>query len=177
MAWEEELFALFDDLERQAEAMYDAERALELVDRGRAEYAAVSLASRLMASLDAPLTVEVLGVGPVAGDLRRMGRGWLLLEGSGQDWVVRLEAVTAVRGASDRSVPEPAWSPVTRLGLGSALRRLADAGDRCVIHLVDGGRRDGTVRRVGADFAEVEGAGGRLELVAFTALAAVQRRD
>ena len=26
MAWEDELFALLDDLERQAEALYDAER-------------------------------------------------------------------------------------------------------------------------------------------------------
>ena len=33
MAWEEELFGFLDDLEQQAEALYDAERAPELADR------------------------------------------------------------------------------------------------------------------------------------------------
>ena len=33
MSWEEELFALLDDLEEQAEALYDAERDAELADR------------------------------------------------------------------------------------------------------------------------------------------------
>ena len=35
MAWEEQLFALLDDLEQQAEALYDAEREAELADRSR----------------------------------------------------------------------------------------------------------------------------------------------
>ena len=34
---------------------------------------------------------------------------------------------------------------MSRLGLGSALRRLADAGERCVLHCVDGTRRDGVL--------------------------------
>ena len=42
MAWEEELFALLDDLEQQAEALYDAERDAELADRSRAEYQQVT---------------------------------------------------------------------------------------------------------------------------------------
>jgi hypothetical protein len=177
MAWEDELFALFDDLEQQAAAAYDAERAVDLADRSRAEYASVTLASRLMASVAGPVVAEVLGVGAVSGTLRRVGEGWLLVGGPGQDWVLPLAAVAAVRGASDRSVPELAWSPVTRLGLGSALRRVADAGDRCVVHLVDGGRHEGEVRRVGRDFVELAVAGGRVVLVSFTALAAVQRRE
>ena len=47
----ERFFALFDDLEQQAESLYAEERDLELADRTRAEYSAVTLASRLMASL------------------------------------------------------------------------------------------------------------------------------
>ena len=59
MTWEEQLFSLLDDLEQQAEALYDSERDVELADRSRAEYAHVSLASRLMASLDDEVGLEV----------------------------------------------------------------------------------------------------------------------
>ena len=174
MNWEEQLFSVLDDLEQQAEALYDAERDLELADRSRSEYAQVTLASRLMASLDAEVTLELRGVGRVAGILQRVGTGWCLLHSAGQDWIVRAEAIVIVRDASTRSVPEVAWSPVTRLGLGSALRRVADTGDRCLVHLVDGGRHDVVLTRVGEDFVEGTDAGARPVLVAFSALAAVQ---
>ena len=38
-SWDDQLFALFDDLEGQASALYELERDAELVDRSRAEYA------------------------------------------------------------------------------------------------------------------------------------------
>ena len=60
MSWEEDLFALFDELEGQAEALYDAERAPELADRSRAEYQQVTLASRLMAEVGASIHLEVV---------------------------------------------------------------------------------------------------------------------
>ena len=136
MGWEEDLFALFDDLEQQAEALFDGERAPELADRSRAEYQQVTLASRLMASVADDVTLDVRGVGPVAGRLDRVATGWCLVGTvPGQDWVVALARSPRVRGASERSVPEVAWSPLTRLALGSALRRLADSGERCVLHL------------------------------------------
>ncbi len=180
MTWEEELFAVLDDLEQQAEALYDVERSAELADRSRAEYQQVTLASRLMASLATPVRLEVVGVGVVTGTLDRVGTGWCLLAGHGQDWVIRLEAVAAVHGASDRSLPEVAWSPIAGLGLGSALRRIADAGERCVVHTIDGTAHDVLLRRVGADFVEaVAGEVGedRTLLVAFASLAAVQSRE
>lgn len=179
MTWEEELFAFLDDLEQQAAGLYDLDRQAEVADRSRAEYRSVALASRLMASVDTELSLSVLGVGTVRGRLERVAAQWCLVGAPGTDWVVRLDAVGAVEGASDRAVPEVAWSPVSQLGLGSALRRLADAGERCVLHRVDGGRHDGVLSRVGEDFVEVlEGdpASGRLSLVAFGALAAVQSR-
>jgi hypothetical protein len=174
--WDEQLFAFLDDLEQQAQALYDADRASELADRSRSEYAAVSLVSRLMASMDDDLTLEVLGVGPVGGRLRRVGPDWCLVHGSAQDWVVRLDAVRSVEGVSERSVPEVAWSPVSRLGLASALRRLADTGADCRVHAVDGTVRDGRLTRVGADFAEMRVGEERLVLVARATLAAVQSR-
>jgi len=176
MGWEDDLFALFDDLEDRAAALYDAEREPELADRRRAEYRHVSLVSRLMASVDAEVTLDVLGVGAVAGRLERVGDGWCLLAGAA-DWIVVLASISAVHGASDRSVPEVAWSPLARLGLGSAMRRLADSGLRCVLHLRDGSARDGVLRRVGGDFVELRTAGDRIVLVGFDALAAVQSRD
>ncbi len=177
MSWEGDLFALFDDLEQQAEAMYDAERGVELADRSRAEYHHVTLASRLMASVDQAVVLDVRGIGPVAGTLERVGTGWCLLRGAAQDWVVRVEAIVVVHGGSDRSVPEVAWSPVAKLGLGSALRRVADAGERCMLHLVDGSLHEAVLRRVGADFVEAQVGEGRTVLVGFAALAAVQSRD
>ena len=177
MAWEEELFALLDDLEQQAEALYDAERDAELADRSRAEYQQVTLASRLMASVGEQLRLDVRGVGVIAGTLDRVGTGWCLVTGTAQDWVVRQDAVVAVHDASPRSVPEIAWSPIARLGLGSALRRIAEAGERCVVHLVDGAAHDAVLRRVGADFVEATVGEGRGVLIAFGSLAAVQSRD
>jgi hypothetical protein len=180
MSWEDDLFALFDDLEGQADALYDAERDPELADRSRAEYQQITLASRLMASLDQAVTLELLGVGAVSGTLVRVATGWCLLSGDSSaapDWIVPLTALTRVTGASERSVPEVAWSPLTRLSLGSALRRVSESGERCVVHLVDGSRHDGTLRRVGQDFVEVVDAGDRRALVPFAHLAAVQSRE
>lgn len=176
VTWEERLFAVLDDLEQQAAGLYAVDRAAELADRSRSEYATVTLASRLMASVAHELVLTVAGIGQVGGELQRLGAGWALLHGPGGDWVVPLDAIAAVRGASPRSVPEVAWSPLTRLGLGSALRTLSDAGERCLVHLRDGTRWDGRMLRVGADFAELEVAQGRVELVSFGALAAVQSR-
>lgn len=176
MAWEEELFVLFDDLEQQAEALYDADRAAELADRSRSAYHEVTLASRLMASVGGSVAVDVRGPGLVTGTVERVGTGWFLLRGAAQDWVVALSAVQLVHGASARSLPEPAWSPVAGLGLTSALRRLAEAAERCVLHLVDGTRHEAVLHRVGADFVEAGLPGDRTVLVALGALAAVQSR-
>ncbi len=177
MSWEEELFAYLDDLEGRASALYAAERAPELADRSRAEYQSVTLSARLMASVDHEVTLELTGVGAVSGRLARVAAGWCLLSGAGQDWVVRLEAVAALHGGSDRAVPELAWPAVARLGLGAALRHLAESAEPCSVHLTDGRRHDGTLVRVGADFAELAtGEAGRPVLVAFAHLAAVQSR-
>jgi len=177
VAWEEELFDYLDDLEGQAAALYDADRAPELADRSRAEYRQVSLAARLMASVDHDVTLELAGAGPVSGRLSRVATGWCLVSGPGQDWVVRLDAIMSLQGASDRAVPELAWPTVARLGLGAALRRLTDCAEPCTLHLADGRRHDGVLLRVGADFVELSaGEVGRVVLVALDHLAAVQSR-
>ncbi|SEC66717.1 hypothetical protein SAMN04489844_2740 [Nocardioides exalbidus] len=177
MSWEHELFALLDDLEGQAAAAWEDEREAELADRARAEYGSVTLASRMMASVGHDVAIDLPHVGRLEGRLARVGEGWCLLSAQGQDWVVPLRFVSAVRGASERSVPDVAWSPVDRLGLGAALRRIGDAGERCLVHLVDGSRHEAWVQRVGADFAEWRATSGETFLVPYDALVAVQRRE
>lgn len=182
MSWDEELFAILDEVEAQAAAAFADERDLELVDRARAEYAEVTLTGRLMASVGAPIELEVRGVGRVSGTLSRVARSWCLVRGRDQEWVVAMAAVSSVTGASARAVPELAWSPLTALGLGSALRRIAQSQDRCVLHTLDGRRHEALLLRVGADFVEVAtGQDGRHQqrggpLIALGSVAAIQRR-
>lgn len=176
MAWEEQVFALLEDLEQQAESLYHAERRIELVDRGRAEYAGVSLAARLAASTGSEVELEITGVGRLTGRLDRVAAGWLVLEIARQEWVVRTTAVVEVHGASARALPEVAWGAVARLGVGSAVRGMADAAQSCTWHRLDGGRVEGVPVRVGADFVELRtGEAGRTVLVALDALAAIRQ--
>jgi hypothetical protein len=174
--WEERLFAFLDDLEGCAEGLFDCARETDLVDRSRAEYAAVTLAGRMMASKGDRVVLDVLGVGLIEGVLQRVGPDWCLVHGAAQDWVVCSSAVISVEGASERAVPEVAWSPVCRLGLGSALRRLAEVGEPCVVYAVDGSARPVVLRRVGRDFVEAVAGEGRRLLLGLEAIAVVQSR-
>lgn len=175
--WDERLSALFDDLEQQAESAFAVERDAEVADRAQAEYAHVGLATRLMASAGRPVTLRVSGVGRVAGTLQRVADGWCLVAGDAGQWLVRTAAVQTATGLSPRSVPETAWPVAARLGLGSALRRIAADGDECRVFTVDGGYHDVRLARVGADFVEARtGEGGEPVLFAFGTIAAVARR-
>ncbi|MCD6640856.1 MAG: hypothetical protein LT071_13185 [Nocardioides sp.] len=177
MGWEEQLFDVFDDLEGQARALWAADREAELADRAHSEYASVTLASRLMASLGTQVDIEVRSVGRVSGEVSRVGADWCLLGAGGRQWIVSLPAVVCVSGAAPRSVPEVAWSPVHRLTMSSALRRLADSGQRCVVRLVDGRAPEGRVLRVGADFLELRTAGDEPVLLARAAVVAVHCQE
>lgn len=171
------MFAFLDDLEGQAEALYADERDVELIDRSRAEYATVTLVGRLMASVGQAVEIEVRGVGPICGTLDRVAQTWCLISGHGQEWFVPRQSIAAVVGASSRAKPEVAWSPLTRLSLGSALRRIADAGDRCLVHTLDGDRHEVVLSRVGADFVEAATDRRQSLLLVLDAVAAIQRRN
>ena len=186
MSWADALCGIFDDLEQQAEGLHLAERDADVADRSVGEYAKVNMASRLHASVGAPLTMTVSGVGRLHGILVRVGLDWCLLRGetAGQEWIVRLAALTDVRGASGRAVTEPARTVLTRLALGSALRGVVDSGTTTTLLLVDGAAARGSLLRVGADFVEIcedgsedlaRGRGRPTVLHPFTALAAVRR--
>ncbi len=181
MTWEEGIFGFLDDLEHRAGALFEADRDVEVADRSRTEYQQVTLGSRLQASVGRDVVLHVVGVGALRGRLGRVCATWCLMNATAtataRDWLVPLAAVAAADGLDDRSVPEVAWSPLSRLGLGSALRRLGDAGERCVVHRRDGGRHDGVPARIGQDFVELaegDGSGARVSVVAFSVIAAVQ---
>lgn len=174
MSDDAELFDFLDDLEAEAESLAHRDRMGELVDRRHSEYHEVSLAARLMASRGQEVALEVRGVGPVRGELARVGPDWCAVERGPVRWVVSLRAVGVVRGASSRAVPTLAWGAADKLGLRSRLRRLADSGDLCTVHLVDSTRLEVCVVRVGADFVEVRTPGGESLLIASRQLAAVR---
>ncbi|CAA9385777.1 MAG: hypothetical protein AVDCRST_MAG60-1209 [uncultured Nocardioides sp.] len=176
-SWDEQLFTLFDDLEGQAAALYELEREAELQDRSRSAYGEVTLESRLAASTGVTVGLDVAGAGRIDGELKRLGAGWCLVNGHAQDWIVRTAAIHVVHGASPRSVPELARSPLHKLGLASAMRRLEQARLRCVVHLVDGAQHEAVVARVGADFVELRTPSEALVLIGYTAIGAVQSRD
>jgi hypothetical protein len=175
-SWEESLLSLFDDLEQQAEGLHLEERRHEVEALASADFAEVSLESRLLGSLGTDLVVRLAGGLLVRGVLLRAGSGWLLLRDEHDaPWLSPAGAVLSVAGLSGRSAAPEARTVQARHGLASAQRALATEGGECVIHLHDGQRLEGRLGRVGADFVELAAVTG-LQLVPTGAIAAVQGR-
>jgi len=176
MRWRDRLDGLdgvLDDLEQQAEGLALAARDAEVAEQSRAEYATVDLSSRLHGSLGRPLVLAVRGVGRLEGVLAGAGAGWLLMDTGVQECLVAMAALVSVRGSADRAVPDAVRPLTARLGLGSALRRLAEEQGEVLLHRVDGTVARGVLGRVGADFFELWER--EAELVPFAAVAAVRR--
>ena len=165
MSWEESMFAVFDDLEQQAEGLHLVERDAEVADLTVAEYSRVSLAARLHASL---------GRRPAGAAARRSpGRrpaGPARARTGCCSSTARRSGSCATRGGrpssglSTQADSEDTWSVVDRLTLRAVLRRLAAAGEACLVHFCDDQQVEGRVGRVGRDFFELhvgEGADGR----------------
>ena len=175
MRWEELLLRELDDLELQAEGLYLADRAAAVSELSLSTYAEVELSARLHASVGSPLQLFLRGGGTVDGTLARAGQGWVLLQAAAGEVVVVVAAILRVRGAVERAVPAEARCLTSRLGLGSALRQLAESREQVAVTLVDGAVVRGRIRRVGLDFAEVVTDAGAAELLPFDALAVLRR--
>ncbi|MGI8900959.1 MAG: hypothetical protein ACR2HA_08505 [Nocardioides sp.] len=192
MSWDDRLLAVFDDLEQQADGLALAERDVAVADLGRAAYSAVDLASRLRAAVGRELTLDVQGVGKLAGRVARAGIDFVVLESPGSSgslgpeslgrlWVVRCAALGRIGGLSDQAVGNDAGSLSSRLGLGSVLRGFAAATVPVSTQTIGGALVHGRVRRVGADFVELWttdtlGSAGQREweLVPFAAIAVLR---
>jgi hypothetical protein len=158
---DDDLGGLFEDLEQQASGMHLAERDAELADRARGEYASVGFASRVHASVGHRVALTLRGGDLVDGVLAEAGADWFAVVGGGAvPWLVRLDAVAAVSGLSSRAVPEAARPALARLGFGAALHRLSEEVPELLLHLDGGPALRVRVLRIGADFVEVEKAGG-----------------
>lgn len=147
---------LFADLEAQLLAEDAADLASEVASRTRHEVGQLSLADRLRAAIGHPVRVTCAGVGELAGQLRDVGTGWLLLdEGLGREVLVNLATVAAVQGVGQSSTAAVDTAVTRRLDLRYAVRGLAR--DRCPLQvlLTSGEVLGGTFDRVGSDFAEL----------------------
>jgi hypothetical protein len=183
MRWD----GLFADLEAQADALANAERAAEVEERTRGEVGALGLLDRARGAVGADLRLRLDGGHMVTGRLVRVGADWLLLaEGSGREALVAMAGVVTVRGFSRLSaVPGSARPVESRLGLRQALRGVARDRSPVRMQVRDGTTVEATIDRVGADF--VEGAAHapgearrrqevrEVELVPISALVAVRR--
>jgi hypothetical protein len=148
---------LFADLEAQADALEVAERAVEVGERARIEFAAIGLLDRLRAAIGTPIRVEVAGGLALEGTVQRTGADWVLLDRcAGREALVALGALRSVHGLGRVSaVPGTEGVVAARLGLRSALRGVARDRSAVRMHLVDGAVHDATIDRVGTDFVEV----------------------
>jgi hypothetical protein len=151
MQWDE----LFADLEGEFEAGKRAEQDAEIAEQTRAELAQLTFAHRLWAQLSSRITIEVAGVGPFDGVLRRMGPDFVLLD-TGVEAVIPLAAIVAARGLAPDARAAAGVNPVAaRLPLRSALRGLAADRAYVVVHRRTGQADGGTLSRIGADFLDL----------------------
>jgi hypothetical protein len=192
--WDE----LFADLEAQVVAGAVAQRADEIDERARIEFARIHLVQRLRPAVGQVIRIRCPAGVTVQGVLVRMGEQWLLVdEASGRQALVSLAGVVAVSGLGRLAAPpvvpgesgderQAAVALVeSRLGMTHALRAIARDRSAVRIELVDGSGIDGTIDRVGADFLEIAvHAAGELRrraavrevvIVAIAALAVVRR--
>ena len=176
MSWEQRLLDLFEDLEQQAEGASLVARDAEVAELARSEYTEVGLADRWHASAGRDVEVTVAGGLVVRGRVARVGAGWcLVVQDAGEEWLVALGGLVAVRGLSPQARPA-ALRPVTaRLGLASAVRGVAEDLEPVTVVRSDGELRRGRIGRVGRDFLELIADAGQLEVVPFSAVSAVRR--
>jgi hypothetical protein len=147
---------LFADLEAQLDRDEDAGLRAEVADRSRRELAAISILDRACAHLGTELQLGVSGVGPVRGRLVDAAGQWLLVEEHpGRDVLVPMTACLWAVGLGRGVEVQPERSLRRRLGLGSALRSLAQ--QRLPLHLVltDATQVTGTIDRVHADHVDL----------------------
>jgi hypothetical protein len=191
MTWHEHLDAgladVLVDLEQQADGLALERRDAEVAELARAEYAQVDLIARLHASVGDQVVIGLPGVRQdgreprLEGRLRRVGAGWCLLDDGRSEWLLRVAALVVLEGLAVRGAALEGRPLTARLGLGSALRRVAETRAEAVVHLCDGRLLVGTLARVGADFLDLRSVGeqgapavARSTTVPFSALAAVR---
>jgi hypothetical protein len=146
---------LFADLEAQLEAAQRRELDVEVADRTRRELALTTVTDRLRAAVGGRLELTAAGAGSLAGEVERVGTGWLLLDCSPTLTVLVLaDAIVSIRGLPGFSAGA-ADAVAARMGLGIVLRGLAQDRAAVALTLRDGSAPTGTIDRVGADHLDL----------------------
>jgi hypothetical protein len=149
MRWDD----LFADMGAQWDAAERRELDGEVADRTRRERALVGLRERLAAARDEPVALTVRVVGPLAGRVREVGDGWLLLATQVQG--LALVPLAAVTGVSGLPLRVDSTAPGRRFGLGYALRGLSRDRSTVLVTDLDGVVLSGTIDAVGRDVLEL----------------------
>lgn len=147
----ERFTGLFEGLAAQADAAEAAADDMLVEDAARAAWAQVQFADRLRAAR--AVAIDIVGHGPVSGDVVRVGSDAVLVSGVDGEWLVPLRAITSVTGLGEDVVAASAVD--ARLGFASVAR--AWARDRDVVRLLrmNDEPLDGTIDRVGADHLDL----------------------
>jgi hypothetical protein len=148
---------LFDDLETQLEAAADDELDAQVADRTRRELAATSFEGRLRGASGRVVELLATGAGVIAGEIRRVGPGWLLLNVAGAPpAVVALRFVVAARDLplAAREASHDATAS-EQIGLAPVLRVLMRDRTVTAVVLADGTVLTGTIDRVGTDYLDL----------------------
>lgn len=154
MRWD----ALFDDMEAQLAASERLELDADIVERARADAAAVELADRLRGSVGLTIRVHLASGSTFEGILSHAGSEALVLTGPRHQLLIPYSAAVRYLGLSRRAVAE--LSKVRqRLGLASALRALARdrSGLEVLVLRGSGGESTlhGVIDRVGRDHLDL----------------------
>jgi hypothetical protein len=172
---EDPLDDLLEDLERQAEGLHLADRAVEVAELRVAQYAEIELIARLHASAGRRVRVGTTDGWDVQGHLVRAGADWIVLaDGFGRGWALTLQSVATIGGLADSTVPAAARPISARLPLRVILRRAAEAPEPVAVRVAGGRILHGRLARVGADFVELVLETGETTAVRLAALVAVQ---
>jgi hypothetical protein len=153
MRWD----ALFTDLEIQLDAAADDVLDSEVAERTRREFASTSFEGRLRAASGRFVELTVDGIGTIAGGVRRVGPGWVLLDvRAGLPAVIATRFVSAARDlpVSAREM-KPDDGVARELGLAPVLRVLSRDRTATTVVLADGRSFTGTVDRVGTDYLDL----------------------
>lgn len=150
MRWD----SLFEDLETQMAAGVRLDLDAEIMERTRAEAAAVELGDRLRGSLGLQIRVQLASGTTFEGTLIHAGSQALVLAEPQHQVLIPYDSALSYLGLARFAVPEPS-KVRQRLGLASALRGLARDRAALAVLLTGGSAGEsilhGVIDRVGRD--------------------------
>lgn len=168
LSMDDRIDALLSDVEAMHASRQTHARRGELGEEIAAHAAERTLLERMRGAIGQPVQIVVAGR-EVSGTAVFLGRGIFVLSGT-ETAVVAIERIRELRTRSRRHMHEA--GPLERLGMASALRRLAAEREEIVLELTgEGGAIRGRADMVASDYVEIAG-----RIVPLQSIALVQTR-